>query len=117
MENLGNALVELRSEQRKMQNRVEELEAIIRSIEALSGANGTGSRTKGDRSRRLLSAAGRQRIAAAQRARWAKIPKESQPTARGKVTAMPVKRTISAAGRRKIAAAQRARWARIRKAA
>jgi hypothetical protein len=54
---------------------------------------------------RTISAAGRKRIAAAQRARWAKV--------RGK-TATP-KRTMSASSRRKIAAAQRARWAKFRK--
>jgi hypothetical protein len=52
---------------------------------------------------RTISAAGRKRIAAAQRARWAKV--------RGKA-ATP--RTMSASSRRKIAAAQRARWARFR---
>ena len=57
---------------------------------------------------RKLSAAGRARIAAAQRARWAKV--------RGSARAVPVrgKRTVSAAARRKIAAAQRARWARVK---
>jgi hypothetical protein len=52
---------------------------------------------------RTISAAGRKRIAAAQRARWAKV--------RGKVAP---KRTMSASSRRKIAAAQRARWAKVR---
>ncbi len=116
MENLSNTLAALRSEKKQMEIRVDELDAVIRSIEALTEVNGTGSRPTGARSRSVISAAGRQRIAAAQRARWAKIRKESQPTARGKVTAMPVKRTISAAGRQKIAAAQRARWAKISKA-
>jgi hypothetical protein len=51
-----------------------------------------------------ISAAGRKRIAAAQRARWAKI--------RGK--AGTPKRTMSASSRRKIAAAQTARWAKTR---
>ena len=55
---------------------------------------------------RTISAAGRRRIAAAQRARWAKI--------RGKAKVAP-KRTMSASSRRKIAAAQRARWAKFRK--
>jgi hypothetical protein len=54
---------------------------------------------------RTISAAGRKRIAAAQRARWAKV--------RGKAKVAP-KRTMSASSRRKIAAAQRARWAKVR---
>jgi hypothetical protein len=56
---------------------------------------------------RTISAAGRKRIAAAQRARWAKV--------RGNAKAAP-KRTMSALSRRKIAAAQRARWAKVRAA-
>jgi hypothetical protein len=57
---------------------------------------------------RKLSAAARARIAAAQRARWAKVREKS------KVAPIRRKRTLSAAARRKIAAAQRARWARVR---
>jgi hypothetical protein len=55
-----------------------------------------------------VSKSGRARIAAAQRARWAK--------ARQTVKVVPIrgKRTLSAAARRKIAAAQRARWARVK---
>ena len=55
--------------------------------------------------RRKMSAAGRARIAAAQKARWAK--------AKGQATA---KRKLSAAARKRIAAAQRARWAKFRAA-
>jgi hypothetical protein len=58
------------------------------------------------RKRRKLSAAGRARIAAAQRARWAKVKGR-------KSAAKPVRkarRKMSAAARAKIAAAARARW-------
>lgn len=55
---------------------------------------------------RTISAAGRKRIAAAQKARWAKV--------RGKAK-VAFKRTMSASSRRKIAAAQRARWAKVNK--
>jgi hypothetical protein len=58
---------------------------------------------------RKLSAAGRRNIAAAQRARWAKLKGGKQ-----NIVAMPKKRTMSAAARKKIAAAQRARWARVK---
>ncbi len=60
--------------------------------------------------KRGMSAAGRARIAAAQKKRWAKINK-------GKKTAKPVarkKHKMSAAGRAAIAAATRARWAKVR---
>ena len=58
-------------------------------------------------------AAGRARIASAQRARWAKVKAESK---KGNVVTMLKKRTMSAAARRKIAAAQRARWAKVKAA-
>jgi len=54
-----------------------------------------------------ISAAGRKRIAAAQRARWAKV--------RGESKVVVPKRTMSAKSRAKIAAAQRRRWAKFRK--
>jgi hypothetical protein len=60
--------------------------------------------------KRKMSAAGRARIAAAQKARWAKVKGR-------KSVAKPVKkarRKMSAAGRAKIAAAARARWKKAR---
>ena|SRR5580658_707878 len=52
------------------------------------------------RKKSKMSAAGRARIIAAQKARWAKVKK----------------RTMSAAARAKIAAIARARWAKVRAA-
>lgn len=63
--------------------------------------------TKGTRTRKLSPAA-RARIAAAQKARWAKVRSES------KVVPIRRKRTLSAAARKKIAKAQRARWAKVK---
>lgn len=59
---------------------------------------------KPSKARRHMSAAGRQRIAAAQRARWAKV--------RGNGP----KRNISPEGRRRISESARRRWAAARKA-
>lgn len=73
---------------------------------ALAALNGTGGKRSGTRP---LSAAARERIAAAQRARWARV----KGTTQGKAPATK-KRTLSAAARKKIAAAQRARWARVK---
>jgi len=56
--------------------------------------------------------AGRARIAAAQRARWAKFRAKAGKTA--KVVPIRAKRTLSAAARKKIAAAQKARWAKVK---
>jgi len=56
-----------------------------------------------------MSAAGRAAIAAAQKARWAKIKAPAKPSA-----AAPKKSGMSPAHRAKLAAAARRRWARIR---
>jgi hypothetical protein len=62
------------------------------------------------RKRRKMSAKSRGKIAAAQRARWAKV--------NGQEKVVPIaksgKRTMSASARRKIAAAQRKRWVKFR---
>ena len=62
--------------------------------------------------RRKLSAAGRARIAEAQRQRWAKLRGDNGVTK--SVLSGPKKRTMSAAARKRIAAAQRARWAKFK---
>ena len=59
--------------------------------------------------RRTMSASARARIAAAQRARWAKVKGKSSASATPRK-----RRKMSAAGRAAIAAAARARWARHR---
>ena len=67
-----------------------------------------------------MSAAGKARIIAAQKARWAKI-KALKPAVKAVVakpvvafvSAKPAKKTISAAGIARIKAAQKARWAKI----
>jgi hypothetical protein len=61
---------------------------------------------------RKLSASARAKIAAAQRARWAKVRKNAG--AQHKVVPIRGKRTLSAAARKKIAAAQKARWAKLK---
>jgi hypothetical protein len=65
---------------------------------------------------RQISAAGRARIAAATRARWAKIRAEQ---ATGKVAGNSVvtpRRKVSASARKRMASAQKARWAKIKAA-
>jgi hypothetical protein len=67
-----------------------------------------------NRKRSKMSSAGRARIAAAQRKRWAKIRRESEPSAPPE----PPKpqRRISKAGMARIIAATKQRWARVRAA-
>jgi len=91
---------------KKEQNRLTtELQGISAALAAFGRAysGGTGARK--------LSASGRARIAAAQRARWAKARGKAGATTKATPKA---KRTLSAAARRKIAAAQRARWAKLK---
>jgi len=62
------------------------------------------------RKRRRMSAAGRRKIAAAARARWAKVKGRKSP-------AKPVRkarRKMSAAARKKLAAIAKARWAKAK---
>jgi hypothetical protein len=113
MGNLTNALQELRAERKQAQSQVEKLDQAISVIESL---NGSRTVQQADQPTRVISAASRRKMAQAQRARWARARKESQPVvAIAKTTgSVPVKRTMSAAARRKIAAFQRARWAKIK---
>jgi hypothetical protein len=112
MGNLGSALQVLRAERKQAQSHVEKLDTAISVIESLNGS-GTFGTTK--QPTRIISQASRREMAQAQRARWAKARKESQPAAAAKATgSAPVKRTMSAAARRKIAAFQRARWAKVK---
>lgn len=61
------------------------------------------------KARRKMSAAAKAKIAAAARARWAKVRSAVKAPKKGK-------RTMSAAARRKIAAAAKARWAKVKAA-
>ncbi|MEO7300526.1 MAG: hypothetical protein ABI042_18330 [Verrucomicrobiota bacterium] len=59
----------------------------------------------------VMSAAGRARISAAAKARWAKIKASKRNAAK---PASSGKKTMSAAARAKISAAAKARWAKIK---
>ena len=111
MGTLANALQQLRAERKQAQLQVEKLDQAISVIDSLNGS-GTVRQAK----TRIISAASRRKMARAQKARWAKARKESQPvSATAKTTGpAPVKHIMSAAARRKIAAFQKARWAKIK---
>jgi hypothetical protein len=88
------------------------LEGELQSILGGSRHAGNGAAPSPSRTRRnRMSAAGRARIIAAQKARWAKF--KSGRGARAKSTGT---RTLNAAARAKIAAAARARWAKAKAA-
>jgi hypothetical protein len=122
MGNLANALQQLRAERREAQSHVEKLDTAISAIESLNGAGTSrqANRPTGITSAptRFISQASRRKMAQAQKARWARAKKESQPvlvSAAAKSTSpAPVKHTMSAAARKKIAAFQRARWAKLK---
>jgi hypothetical protein len=114
MSNLDNALRELREKRSHAQLEIEKLDQIIAGIESLNDA-GTPVPSNATKAKRTLSASARRRISLAQKARWASVRKQSQPTLVAKTTGWaPAKRKMSAAGRKRIAAAQRARWAAVR---
>jgi hypothetical protein len=103
-----------------IREQIESLEADLAKIvgePSSKPASQLAPTTKPARKRRGLSAAGRARIIAAQKARWAKVKGTATPAAPVPVAA-PVKRKskMSAAGRARIAAAQKARWAKVRAA-
>jgi hypothetical protein len=100
MTNLTALLRQLEHERTRL---VSQLENLNRAVSAL---NGTGNRQGG----RTISAAGRRKIAAAQRARWAKAKGQKV------VSIGSRRRKMSAAAIARIRAAQKARWAKWRKA-
>jgi len=102
--NLSGIVKQLKKERDRVQHQLSGLNAALAAFARVYRGNA------GTKPRRKLSAQGRARIAAAQRARWAKV--------NGQRKVVPItkpKRTMSASARRKIAAAQRARWAKVKR--
>ena len=105
MTNLSGVVRILKKEHDRL---TKEVSAIAAALSAFGATYAKQNGTRGS-----ISTAGRARIAAAQKARWAKVKAKSSKT---NVVTMQKKRTLSASARRKIAAAQRARWAKVRAA-
>jgi hypothetical protein len=91
---------QLSKERDRVQQRLSGLNAALEAFAGVYRGN------NGIKPRRKMSAKGRARIAATQRARWAR---------QKGIAEVPTKRTMSASARRKIAAAQRARWAKVKR--
>jgi hypothetical protein len=99
MANFSEIVMQLKTENQRL----------TRELRTINAALAVFGRTSGRKvAAHGLSAAGRKRIAAAQRARWAKVRGEKQ-----NIVTM-AKRTMSASARARIAAAQRARWAKVK---
>lgn len=77
MPNLDKVVKSLMSEQKTLQSKLSQVEA---AIAALRGMSHNG-RSAGARPKRVLSVAARRRIAAAQRARWAKYKQQKKAAA------------------------------------
>jgi|SRR5215469_3687351 len=101
-----SALINLSSQQlRRIADIKEKIDSLEDELNRLVEGGGPKRKSR-------MSASGRARIAAAQRARWAKVRK-----GKGHVRATAkAKRNFSAAARAKIAAAARARWAKAKAA-
>jgi hypothetical protein len=96
MANLSEIVTQLKKERDRVQQQLSGLNAALAAFANVYRTE-TGPRRK-------ISAKGRARIAAAQRARWARVRGQQKPG----------RRTMSASTRRKIAAAQLARWAKLK---
>lgn len=130
---LGDALKQLKDRKKQVLASIKELNAEIASIDRtiakaeavekdlselkLEGA----AKPKPVARKRTMSKAGRARIAAAQKARWANRKEKQAPVAvvpaKPVVVAKPAKsKGVSAAARAAMSAASKARWAKIKAA-
>jgi hypothetical protein len=92
----------------------EKIEALQHQLSSLNVAPEAASSDSepAPRAKRKMSAAGRARIRAAQKLRWAKV--KSANSAQPAKAEKRGRRKMSPAARAKIAAAAKARWARVR---
>src|SRR6266550_3409249 len=102
---LQSVVSQLRKERTNLVNQLRHVDAPLSVLGKLNGG-----RFYTQPRHRKMSVAARARIAAAQRARWAKVKGQR------KVVSIAPKRRISAAGRARIRAASKARWAKWRAA-
>lgn len=70
--NLAKVVAELCSERERLAKELSRVDGALKAISGLTGTNAAGH------TRRTMSLAGRKRIAAAQRARWAKWRKRKE---------------------------------------
>jgi hypothetical protein len=87
----------------------EQIDALNKELASILGAPAPVSAKPPKK--RKMSAAGRAKIAAAQKARWAKVKR-----AKSVAKAPAKKRKMSAAAKAKISAAAKARWAKVKAA-
>jgi hypothetical protein len=93
------------SQKRRIDLRIDELRQLLNADRTEAAATSGAPARK-----RKVGAAGRRRMAAAQKARWAKIRGDAE-AASSRAAAKPKKRKLSAAGRKAISEATKKRWA------
>jgi hypothetical protein len=108
LKGLEDIVTELRAERTHLVNNLRHVDAALAVLGKLEGGKFATE------SRRAVSASARRKMAAAQKARWAKVKNQTQGARGGQASTVNLKRTPSAAARRKMAVAQRARWAKVR---
>jgi len=109
---IRSLVTELREEIRRIENAIN---ALI-GLGSVSAPHHRGRLPKSQAAqlvprKRKMSAAARKRIAAAQRARWAKQKAESTPKKAPSAKKVPVRKGMSPAARKKLSAMMKARWA------
>ena len=112
-----NTLLSLTSAQlTKAASIKDKIEALNKQLASLVGTSAAILKSAAKPAKKGMSAAGRARVAAAQKKRWAKI-KASKSAAKVAVKPVAKKRSkMSAAGRARISAAAKARWAKVKAA-
>jgi hypothetical protein len=104
-----NSITNLSAKQlRRAANIKDKIQSLENKLNHILGSPEKTVAAVAPRKKRKMSAAGRAKIAAAQKARWAKAkgPKAKQ--------SQPKKRKMSAAARARISAATKARWAKAK---
>jgi hypothetical protein len=113
MSNLVEIVNELHSKRKELHHELNRIDAAISALSGLNSQSGKAALvTTNSAPRRGLSLNARRRIAAAQRARWAKV--RAQKKGVSLVAGPKPRRVLSVSARNRIAAAQRARWAKVR---
>jgi hypothetical protein len=102
------------SQLRQAANLKEQIASLEKQLEQLLGTTAPAAAKPVVKKKGGMSAAGRARVAAAQKARWAKI--KAAKTAVKPTKPAKKKFTMSAEAKAKISAAAKARWAKIKAA-
>jgi hypothetical protein len=80
MADLDAVLEQLKVERQRAEGELRELEKVIATLSRVTIRNSGTAPGSGKRMKRRLSAAARERIAAAQRTRWAKVREKAKKT-------------------------------------